>query len=64
MISHPDTSNDHILSSDNIHYLHHSFFEPSNQDMAIKATLLIVHGMAEHKGLKQPRILPGRIELC
>jgi len=38
MISHPDTSNDHILSSDNIHYLHHSFFEPSNQDMAIKAT--------------------------
>ncbi|MGB3111004.1 alpha/beta fold hydrolase [Psychrobacter alimentarius] len=50
MISHPDTSNDHILSSDNIHYLHHSFFEPSNQDMAIKATLLIVHGMAEHSG--------------
>ncbi|MCD6250901.1 MAG: lysophospholipase [Psychrobacter sp.] len=45
-----DTSNDHILSSDNIHYLHHDFFEPSHKDTAVKATLLIVHGMAEHSG--------------
>ena len=43
-----DTSNDHILSSDNIHYLHHNFFEPSSKDVEISATLLIVHGMAEH----------------
>lgn len=50
MSSNPDTSNDHILSSDNIHYLHHKFFEPSEKDTAIKATLLIVHGMAEHSG--------------
>ncbi|MFK3916031.1 MULTISPECIES: alpha/beta fold hydrolase [unclassified Psychrobacter] len=45
-----DTSNDHILSSDNIHYLHHDFFEPSSKDVEISATLLIVHGMAEHSG--------------
>ncbi|WP_201590338.1 alpha/beta fold hydrolase [Psychrobacter fozii] len=44
------TSNDHILSSDNTHYLHHEFFEPSNKDVDISATLLIVHGMAEHSG--------------
>lgn len=50
MSTNPDTSNDNILSSDNIHYLHHNFFEPSNKDTAIKATLLIVHGMAEHSG--------------
>ncbi|MGP9689204.1 alpha/beta fold hydrolase [Psychrobacter sp. AOP22-C1-C5] len=50
MSTNPDTSNDHILSSDNIHYLHHYFFEPSNKDTIIKATLLIVHGMAEHSG--------------
>lgn len=50
MSTNPDTSNDHILSSDNIHYLHHDFFEPSNKDTIIKATLLIVHGMAEHSG--------------
>jgi len=50
MSSNPDTSNDHILSSDNIHYLHHKFFEPSEKDTAVKATLLIVHGMAEHSG--------------
>lgn len=50
MSSNSDTSNDHILSSDNIHYLHHDFFEPNNQDTPIKATLLIVHGMAEHSG--------------
>lgn len=45
-----DTSNDNILSSDNIHYLHHDFFEPENAVTAIKATLLIVHGMTEHSG--------------
>lgn len=45
-----DTSNDHILSSDNIHYLHHDFFEPNNEVTEVKATLLIVHGMAEHSG--------------
>ncbi|MEN6668915.1 lysophospholipase [Psychrobacter sp. B38] len=50
MNSHVDTSHDHILSSDNIHYLHHHFFEPSAKDTAITATLLIVHGMAEHSG--------------
>ena len=44
------TSNDHILSSDNTHYLHHEFFEPSDADVDISATLLIVHGMAEHSG--------------
>ena len=43
-------SNEHILSSDNIHYLHHTFFEPSNKEMPVKATLLILHGMAEHSG--------------
>ncbi|WP_350559258.1 alpha/beta fold hydrolase [Psychrobacter sp. CAL346-MNA-CIBAN-0220] len=37
-----------ITSSDQTHYLHHTFFEPSDGD--IKATLLIVHGMAEHSG--------------
>ncbi|MBF0658411.1 alpha/beta hydrolase [Psychrobacter sp. NG25] len=45
-----DTANDHILSSDNIHYLHHDFFEPSDEKTEVKATLLIVHGMAEHSG--------------
>lgn len=37
-----------ITSSDNSHYLHHTFFDPTGDD--IKATLLIVHGMAEHSG--------------
>jgi alpha-beta hydrolase superfamily lysophospholipase len=37
-----------ITSSDQTHYLHHTFFEPDNTD--IKATLLIVHGMSEHSG--------------
>ncbi|MBE0445643.1 alpha/beta hydrolase [Psychrobacter sp. FME5] len=37
-------------SSDNTHYLHHTFFEPSDNETAITATLLIVHGMAEHSG--------------
>ena len=45
-----DTSNDNILSSDNTHYLHHDFFEPSDKNTDISATLLIVHGMAEHSG--------------
>ena len=39
-----------ITSSDNIHYLHHTFFEPRDNDKEIKATLLIVHGMSEHSG--------------
>lgn len=45
-----------ITSSDNSHYLHHTFFEPTAADdksdngKAVKATLLIVHGMAEHSG--------------
>ena len=34
-----------ILSTDGIHTLHHTFFDPANDT---KATLLIVHGMAEH----------------
>lgn len=50
MSTNTDTGNDHILSSDNIHYLHHDFFEPSHENTAVKATLLIVHGMAEHSG--------------
>lgn len=37
-----------ITSSDQTHYLHHQFFEPTDGD--IKATLLIVHGMSEHSG--------------
>lgn len=41
---------EHITSSDNIHYLHHTFFEPSDNTTPITATLLIVHGMAEHSG--------------
>ena len=36
-----------ILSSDKIHTLHHTFYEPRND---AKATLLIVHGMTEHSG--------------
>ncbi len=50
MSSNPYTSHDHILSSDNTHYLHHHFFESANKDTDVKATLLIVHGMAEHSG--------------
>ena len=44
------SNTEQITSSDNTHYLHHTFFEPSNSDTAINATLLIVHGMAEHSG--------------
>lgn len=36
-----------ILSSNQIHRLHHTFFVPTGD---IKATLLIVHGMSEHSG--------------
>ena len=39
-------TSEQIISSDKIHYLHHSFFEPKDDN--VKATLLIVHGMAEH----------------
>ena len=44
------SNNEQITSSDNTHYLHHTFFEPSHSDTVISATLLIVHGMAEHSG--------------
>lgn len=44
------SNTEQITSSDNTHYLHHTFFEPSNSNTAISATLLIVHGMAEHSG--------------
>ena len=36
-----------ILSSNQIHRLHHTFFVPKGD---IKASLLIVHGMSEHSG--------------
>lgn len=36
-----------ILSSNQIHRLHHTFFIPKGN---INATLLIVHGMSEHSG--------------
>lgn len=36
-----------ILSSNQIHRLHHHFFVPTGD---IRATLLIVHGMSEHSG--------------
>ncbi|WP_201527595.1 alpha/beta fold hydrolase [Psychrobacter frigidicola] len=41
-----------ITSSDHTHYLHHTFFEPTDTPKGgeVKATLLIVHGMAEHSG--------------
>lgn len=44
------SNSEQITSSDNTHYLHHNFFEPSDSDTTITATLLIVHGMAEHSG--------------
>lgn len=36
-----------IMSSDQIHSLHHTLYAPKN---TAKATLLIVHGMTEHSG--------------
>ena len=42
------SNTEQITSSDNTHYLHHTFFEPSDNTTPITATLLIVHGMAEH----------------
>ena len=44
------SNTEQITSSDNTHYLHHTFFEPSDNTTPITATLLIVHGMAEHSG--------------
>lgn len=41
---------ENITSSDNTHYLYHTFFEPSQPDVEVQATLLIVHGMCEHSG--------------
>lgn len=40
-------NNSVILSSNQIHRLHHTFFVPAGE---IRATLLIVHGMSEHSG--------------
>ncbi|WP_201585643.1 alpha/beta fold hydrolase [Psychrobacter jeotgali] len=48
--SNNQSSTEQITSSDNTHYLHHSFFEPTDSDTDVKATLLIVHGMMEHGG--------------
>ncbi len=39
-----------ITSSDTSHYLHHTFFEPTDSATEITATLLVVHGMSEHSG--------------
>lgn len=36
-----------ILSSNQVHRLHHRFYEPTGD---VKANLLIVHGMSEHSG--------------
>lgn len=44
------STTEQITSSDNSHYLHHTFFEPTDSTTDITATLLIVHGMAEHSG--------------
>lgn len=44
------SNTEQITSSDNTHYLHHTFFDPSDNTTPITATLLIVHGMAEHSG--------------
>ena len=44
------STTEQITSSDNSHYLHHTFFAPSDSTTDITATLLIVHGMAEHSG--------------
>ncbi len=44
------TTTEQITSSDTSHYLHHTFFEPKDGATDITATLLIVHGMAEHSG--------------
>ena len=41
---------ENITSSDNTHYLYHTFFEPSNSDVDVQATLLLVHGMSDHSG--------------
>lgn len=40
-------AHDVMMSNDNSHALHHRFFDPTAE---AKATLLIVHGMAEHAG--------------
>lgn len=47
------SNTEQITSSDNTHYLHHTFFDPTATGFEpndVKATLLIVHGMAEHSG--------------
>lgn len=47
-----NTSNTPIRSSDTLHDLHHTFFDPQAFDpnAQVKATLLVLHGMAEHSG--------------
>lgn len=44
------SNTEQITSSDTSHYLYHTFFEPTDRATEITATLLIVHGMAEHSG--------------
>ncbi|MES1964221.1 lysophospholipase [Psychrobacter sp. AH5] len=44
------STTEQITSSDTSHYLHHSFFEPTDSATKITATLLIIHGMSEHSG--------------
>lgn len=44
------SNHEQIISSNTSHYLHHTFFEPKNSATEIEATLLVVHGMAEHSG--------------
>ena len=44
------TTNSPITSSDQAHQLYHTFYDPKSP---VKATLLIVHGMADHSGRYQ-----------
>lgn len=44
------SNTEQITSSNTSHYLHHTFFTPKDNSVDITATLLIVHGMAEHSG--------------
>lgn len=44
------TTNAPITSSDQAHQLYHTFYDPES---TVKATLLIVHGMADHSGRYQ-----------
>ena len=46
-IAEPSAASSVILSSNQVHRLHHTFYVP---DGDVRATLLIVHGMSEHSG--------------